>query len=132
MLLLPPDLPPLVHRHMIPQLAARGIEVPWFTGDTPETLPADRRFIVLDQLTTRQDTPFFVDVLTQFRIHDPDNRRGLTVATRVNALAASIPEGLEVQGAEHAGGPTELPDPALAGVRRWLVTWWFTLPLHPD
>lgn len=130
MLLLPPDLPPLVRGHMIPGLADHGVVLPWFTGDLPEQLPADRRFIVLDYLNTRQDTPFFIDFLTQFRIHDRDNRRCLQVAQLVNGLAATIPEGLEVQGSEHAGGPTELPDPALAGVRRWLVTWWFTLPLH--
>jgi hypothetical protein len=130
MLLLPPELAPLVRDHMILELAEYGVEVPWFTGDAPEQLPPDHRFIVIDQLNTRQDTAFFIDFLTQFRIHDPDNRRCLQVAQLVNGLAATIPKGLEVQGSEHAGGPTELPDPALAGVRRWLVTWWFTLPLH--
>lgn len=127
-ILVPGDICVIAPQFIKPELAIRGCTYPWFVSDIPEDRPADNRFIVIDQLNTRQDHAFAVDVLTQFRIHDPEDRRCKRVAQLVNGLAEMLPSGLEVQWAEHAGGPTELPDPDLPGVRRYLVTWWLTVP----
>jgi len=129
--LITPDVLPIARRTIQPELVDRDIDVPWFSDEVPERRPVDNRFIVVEQLNTRRPHHFATDVLTQFRVYDPDGRRCKTTAELLNGLIPLLPRGFEVQDTEHSGGPTELPDPDVPGVRRWLVTWWITVPTIP-
>ena len=124
--LVPPDIPVVARKWMMTELSARGTDVPWYIEAVPESRPSDDRFVVVEQIETRRDTMFAVDALVQFKVYDPNLRRGRELAELINGLCPMLPGGLEIQWTEHAGGPTELPDPDVPGVRRWLVTWWLT------
>lgn len=124
----PPDILTIAREYLITEFGFRGGDYADFTFhllDIPATRP-ENPFIVIEQLNVRQDTIFAVDVLTQFRVYDRDGRRGKNAAWLVNGLVPQMPNGLEVNWAEHAGGPTELPDPDVPGLSYWAVTWWIT------
>lgn len=129
--LAPPDVCVIARRDLRVLLAPRGITHPWFIGEVPEERPADERFIIVDQLNIRQDDDFSADVMTQFRVYDPDGRRCKEIATVINALVPTLPAGFEIQSTEHIGGPTEQPDPDVPGARRWIVTKWLTVMCEP-
>lgn len=131
LVLLPPDVAVISRRDIGFETANRGYAHPWFIGEVPEERPADEKFIVVEQMTTRRHDIFTADILTQFRIYDPDPRRCKTLAELVNALIPTLPAGFEIQDTEHAGGPTESPDPDVPGARRYLVTWWLTAMCEP-
>mgnify|MGYP003618240437 CR=1 FL=1 len=131
LVLVPPNVVVIARRDLSLALAARGDSRPWFTNDLPEQRPADERFVVVEQMDQRRDNEFVADVLTQFRIYDPDQRACYDTAELINGLIPTLPAGLEIQSTEHAGGPTEQLDPRLPGVRRYLVTWWLTAMCEP-
>lgn len=131
LVLMPPDVPVIARRDLSFALGNRGDTRPWFTGDIPEQRPAGDKFVVVEQLDTRRETPFYVDVLTQFRVYDPDPRSCRNTAELINALIPTLPAGFEIQDTDHVGGPTEQLDPRLPGVRRYLVTWWLTAMCEP-
>ncbi|WNM74107.1 tail terminator [Mycobacterium Phage Nergal] len=135
LVLMPPDVAVIARRDLSFELASRGDTRPWFTGEVPEQRPADERFVVVEALTTRRDDgemgDFVADVLTQFRIYDPDPRACKNTAELINALIPTLPAGFEIQDTEHAGGPTEQADPDVPGARRYLVTWWLTAMCEP-
>lgn len=131
LVLMPPDVPVIARRDLMPAMVDRGYDVPWYTSDIPEKRPADERFVVVDQLDTRRDNDFVVDVLTQFRIYDPDPRRCKQLAELINATVPMLPSGFEIQYTEHVGGPTEQADPRVPGARRYLVTWWLSAMCEP-
>lgn len=134
--LMVPDVPVVARRTLRPELAVRmydgiSLDVPWFISDVPGERPADERFVVVDQLDTQRDDDFSADVMTQFRIYDPDPRRCKYTAELINALIPTLPAGFEIQSTEHIGGPTEQADPRVPGARRYLVTWWLTAMCEP-
>ena len=131
LVLMPPDVAVIARRDLSFALRGRGDERLWFTGDLPEQRPADNRFVVVEQLDTRRDNEFVVDVLTQFRIYDPDPRTCRNTAELINALIPTLPAGFEIQDTDHVGGPTEQLDPRIPDARRYLVTWWLTAMCEP-
>jgi hypothetical protein len=132
LVLQPPDTAVIARRDLVAALAARGKEAgPWFTEDLPAERPTDERFVVVETLDIRQDDPFSADMMTQFRIYDPDPRRCKDTAKLINALIPTLPAGFEIQDTDHIGGPTEQADPRVPGARRYLVTWWLTAMCEP-
>jgi hypothetical protein len=109
---------------MLAQMAQRNIAAPWSVG-IPEERP--ERFFTIEQLNTRTEWIFADSVLLQIGVYDLDGKRAETTASLVKGLWLVMPNELNAQDVEHAGGPSYQKDPRVPHLNRLLVTAWVTV-----
>lgn len=126
--LVAPSARDLTRTYMLAELSARGITASW-TTQVPATRPD--RFFTIEELNSATEYGIFADSqLLQIRVYDVDAKRAADTARLVKGLWQVMPNELEVQNVEIAGGPTYQTDPDVPNLTRYLLTGWVTVMTH--
>jgi hypothetical protein len=128
--LVAPSARDLTRTFMIGQLAARGFTDSSWTTKVPASRP--ERFFTIEELNTADDFGIFAESqLLQIRVYDSNEKRCGETARLIKGLWQSMPEELDVQFVEIAGGPTYQTDPDVPNLTRYLITGWVTVMTRP-